>query len=95
MTQGITAECITRAINEGIAGKDVHDHDDSQSGGCINEGGGGGRGARGPGSGVTGGRPVNRSQQDRVGGVKPQTIATPPLGRSTWPVMNREASEAR
>ena len=24
-----------------------------------------------------------------------QTMATPPLGRSTWPVMKREASEAR
>ncbi len=34
-------------------------------------------------------------RQLRAPGDGPQTIATPPLGRITWPVMKRETSEAR
>ena len=39
--------------------------------------------------------PVLTVRQVRAPGVGPQTMATPPLGRITWPVMKREASEAR
>jgi hypothetical protein len=47
-----------------------------------------------PGREPGGGTPLNRPGPKTSEGTA-QTMATPPLGRMTWPVMKREASEAR
>ena len=59
-------------------------------------------GRSGRGGGSSGGGSASRQVEHPRSRTPPaqrpgtaQIMATPPFGRTTWPVMNREASEAR